>query len=115
MPTHGYDRFRGMLLGSVVSKVLHDVDCAVWTAHPRRQSIEKSRTRSTRKLPPGRDAERAREAQRAELDKVIGIGSKVYDFAYGDGEVVKVNKKTYMIKWASGGQFTRDKTYVKPL
>jgi nucleotide-binding universal stress UspA family protein len=32
MPTHGYGRFRGMLLGSVVSKVLHDVDCPIWTA-----------------------------------------------------------------------------------
>jgi nucleotide-binding universal stress UspA family protein len=32
MPTHGYGRFRSLLLGSVVSKVLHDVDCPVWTA-----------------------------------------------------------------------------------
>ena len=32
LPTHGYGRFRSLLLGSVVSKVLHDSDCAVWTA-----------------------------------------------------------------------------------
>lgn len=32
MPTHGYGRFRNLLLGSVASKVLHDADCAVWTA-----------------------------------------------------------------------------------
>jgi nucleotide-binding universal stress UspA family protein len=32
MPTHGYGRFRSLLLGSVVSKILHDVDCPVWTA-----------------------------------------------------------------------------------
>lgn len=31
MPTHGYGRFRRLLLGSVTSKVLHDVVCPVWT------------------------------------------------------------------------------------
>lgn len=61
------------------------------------------------------DAERAREQKRAELDKVIGVGSRVYDFAYGEGQVVKVNTKTYTIKWTRGGQFARDKTFVKPV
>lgn len=32
MPTHGYGKFRSLLLGSVVSKVSHDSRCAVWTA-----------------------------------------------------------------------------------
>ena len=32
MATHGYGRFRSLLMGSVASKVLHDADCAVWTA-----------------------------------------------------------------------------------
>ena len=32
MPTHGYGFFRRALLGSVTTKVLHDVPCAVWTA-----------------------------------------------------------------------------------
>jgi nucleotide-binding universal stress UspA family protein len=32
MPTHGYGRFRNLLLGSVTAKVLHDVKCPVWTA-----------------------------------------------------------------------------------
>lgn len=32
MPTHGYGPFRRLLLGSVTAKVLHDVECPVWTA-----------------------------------------------------------------------------------
>jgi nucleotide-binding universal stress UspA family protein len=32
MPTHGHGTFRGLLLGSVTAKVLHDVKCPVWTA-----------------------------------------------------------------------------------
>ncbi len=32
MPTHGYGPFRGLLLGSVTAKVLHDARCPVWTA-----------------------------------------------------------------------------------
>jgi nucleotide-binding universal stress UspA family protein len=32
MGTHGHGAFRNLLLGSVTAKVLHDADCAVWTA-----------------------------------------------------------------------------------
>jgi nucleotide-binding universal stress UspA family protein len=31
MPTHGYGKFRNLLLGSVTAKVLHDAKCPVWT------------------------------------------------------------------------------------
>jgi nucleotide-binding universal stress UspA family protein len=31
MPTHGLGFFRRLLLGSVTAKVLHDLDCPVWT------------------------------------------------------------------------------------
>jgi nucleotide-binding universal stress UspA family protein len=32
MATHGYGKFRSLLLGSVTAKVLHDAECAIWTA-----------------------------------------------------------------------------------
>ncbi|MGB6946274.1 MAG: universal stress protein [Bryobacteraceae bacterium] len=32
LPTHGHGLFRRLLLGSVTSKVLHDVHCPAWTA-----------------------------------------------------------------------------------
>jgi nucleotide-binding universal stress UspA family protein len=39
MPTHGYGPFRRFLLGSVVAKVLHDVEVPVWTgAHLQRSA-----------------------------------------------------------------------------
>jgi nucleotide-binding universal stress UspA family protein len=31
MGTHGYGKIRGLLLGSVASKVIHDAECPVWT------------------------------------------------------------------------------------
>ncbi len=38
MPTHGHGPFRRLLIGSVTSKVLHDVHCPVWTAaHAQKQ------------------------------------------------------------------------------
>lgn len=32
LPTHGYGGFRRFLLGSTTARVLHDANCAVWTA-----------------------------------------------------------------------------------
>jgi len=41
MATHGHGLFRGLLLGSVTSKVLHDVHCPVWTAaHAQKQHAQ---------------------------------------------------------------------------
>jgi len=60
------------------------------------------------------DAERRREAERQANDKFIKVGSKVIDWIFGQGEVIKVNKKTYTIRWPSGSVFTRDKSFIKP-
>ena len=39
MPTHGVGTFRGLLIGSVTAKILHDSKCPVWTAaHAEEQS-----------------------------------------------------------------------------
>ena len=41
MPTHGHGLFRRLLVGSVTSKVLHDVHCPVWTAaHAEKQHAQ---------------------------------------------------------------------------
>jgi len=45
------------------------------------------------------DAERRRQAQREVNDSVIKIGSKVFDYSFGNGEVVKVNKISYSVKF----------------
>ena len=59
------------------------------------------------------DAERKRELQRTEQDKIIKVGSIIYDFCFGKGIVVSIHKKSYRIKFDSGGTYSRDKTYVK--
>src|SRR5260221_3330220 len=61
------------------------------------------------------DAERARQKEREQRDKIISVGSKINDFAYGKGAVIRVNKKTYTIRFSSGFTCTRDKTYVELL
>lgn len=61
------------------------------------------------------DAEIKRQAERDALDTLLAVGSKIYDFAYREGEIVRVNKKTYTIRFSSGWTTTRDKSFVRPL
>jgi hypothetical protein len=58
------------------------------------------------------DAEREREMKRKEMDEKIKVGQVVYDFAYGAAEVLKINKKTYTLKFKTFTT-TRDKIFVK--
>lgn len=41
MSTHGYGKVRGLLLGSVAAKVIHDVSCPVWTDSMLRSHAER--------------------------------------------------------------------------
>lgn len=65
MPTHGYGKFRRLLLGSVTAQVLHDALCPVWTAahaeeewasHPECRHILCAVDVTERSLPVIRDA-----------------------------------------------------------
>lgn len=61
------------------------------------------------------DAERAREAAREELNKVITVGSPIINpsWALSKGYVIKVNRKTYTVEWETGDTFAIEKTFVK--
>jgi len=60
-------------------------------------------------------SEEKRANIRRENDKLVSIGSKVCDFCYGVGTVVRINKKTYSIRFPLGSICPRDKSYVVPL
>lgn len=46
MPTHGFTRFRQLLLGSVTASVLHDAACPVWTTAHSEESVMPAAIRS---------------------------------------------------------------------
>jgi hypothetical protein len=60
------------------------------------------------------DAERKRQAVREQRDQQISVGSQVEDLCFGVGQVVRINKKTYSIRFGSGSAYARDKSFVKP-
>ena len=55
------------------------------------------------------DAERAREEKREKLDQEVQIGSRVYCPLYGWGEVLRIYKKSYKVKFDRGFVLTVDK------
>lgn len=61
------------------------------------------------------DAERARQVKRELADKVIGVGVRVFSPIMGTGVVARINKKTYTIKFDTGGTYTQDKSWIRPL
>jgi hypothetical protein len=60
------------------------------------------------------DAERNRQAVRDKMDSLIIKGSRVHDFCFGAGEVLRVNSKSYTVKFDRGFTYARDKSYVRP-
>lgn len=61
------------------------------------------------------DAEQRRQMERDSLDKLVTIGSRVMDFSFGEGTVVRVHKKSYTVKYDRGFQYSRDKSYFRLL
>ena len=57
------------------------------------------------------DAERSRDAKRQAADKWVSVGATVHDAVFGQGVVVKVNRKTYTIRFSPTFTTTRDKSY----
>jgi len=58
------------------------------------------------------DAEKRREDKRNENDGLISVGSRVFSPLYRGGEVVRVNKKTYTIRFESGFTCSQDKSWI---
>jgi len=55
------------------------------------------------------DAERAREEKREKLDQEVQIGSRVFCPLYGWGEVLRIYKKSYRVKFDRGFVLSVDK------
>ena len=75
----------------------------------------KAKAESLRHVRVAGDAEKKRQSYREAMDERISKGSRVHDFAFGDGEVIGVYKKSYRIKFDGGFTYARDKSYVAPL
>lgn len=63
------------------------------------------------------DAEKRREAERVELDKIIQVGSLVSCFLINGkiGKVVKVFKKSYRVDYGDIGTRTLQKNFCSPV
>ena len=61
------------------------------------------------------DAERKRQATREALDNLIEVGSRVFDYSGGNGEVVGIFKKSYRVKFDRGFTWLVDKSFVRPI
>ena len=60
------------------------------------------------------DAERNRQVRREASDKIFSVGSRVFDYSGGNGEIVKVNKNTYSVKFDRGFTWKVCKSWMFP-
>jgi hypothetical protein len=60
------------------------------------------------------DAAKRDQAIRERNDQVIKVGSRVTDSSRNTGEVIKVHKKSYTVKWDNGRTYSRDKIFIRP-
>lgn len=62
------------------------------------------------------DAQKKREAERMEQDKIIHIGTKIITFLNQSvGTVVKVNKNTYTVQFEQGRKYAVEKNFCNPI
>jgi hypothetical protein len=61
------------------------------------------------------DAARADQKRREALDQIIAVGNRVRDVVFGDGTILKVNKKICTVEWDQGFKFIRDKILLKKI
>jgi hypothetical protein len=59
------------------------------------------------------DADAARQERRDQADAVIAVGDTVDTCHYGRAVVLKVNRKTYTVRTASGWTTTHDKSFCR--
>jgi preprotein translocase subunit YajC len=61
------------------------------------------------------DRERQRQAQREMVSSQVTVGSRIHDAIYGKGTVVKVNPKTFTVRYDNGHTSATDKSHAMPL
>jgi nucleotide-binding universal stress UspA family protein len=108
MPTHGYGPFRRFVLGSVTSKVLHDVDCPVFTG-THIPELASFNDRPYKRVACALDLRENSEkllgwawgfAQACEEDLIIIHAAPSLEFGATYGEWFPMDARDAVVKWA---------------
>jgi nucleotide-binding universal stress UspA family protein len=107
LPTHGFGRFRSLLLGSVTSKVLYDSDCTVWTTpHAEDPAMEQHWPCRNVVVAVDRGAEQAEVLRRAvklarELGASVRLVHAVPGAEHGPGDAGGEEFSDFLIQMAT--------------